>query len=280
MTTLDKTVQFRASADEKGHLAQAAEDAGMKLSPYLRSVVLARTVVVVGGSVGVVIIPATDSPTALDEQIEAAVEAAIKRLNGQAQSPAPASAGAAVVPAAEPPPAVATAAGPAPGSAPPTSPGEGGGMVGSSPSQGPPSPPIAAAVPLPAPQGEAGAIPGPGETLSDDVLEPGGPDACPHCGGTEGRHQSFCEQVRGEPPVTGTETPREPPQPEGRPIETRDQFIGRRTGEGESQIVAEAEWRQITSSGQAPAAQTAACPNCGTLKSTAAACPDCGAPPQ
>lgn len=132
----------------------------------------------------------------------------------------------------------------------------------------PPSPPSSG--------GGAGSIPGPGETES---VEPLGAGACPHCGGVDGQHQSFCEEIRGEPPVTGTEEVVTPPAPEGRPIESREQFIERRVGEGENQIVAEAEWRQMLS-GQAPAASMVACPVCGTKKSAAVDCPDCGTPPQ
>lgn len=151
-------------------------------------------------------------------------------------------------------------------------------MVGADVPQEPPAP-IAASPPPMVQSQAAGEIPGPEETLTGDAaLEPGGTGACPHCGGTDGQHQAFCESLTGEPPVEGTEAPAGPPEPEGRRIESREDFLHRRVvDEGEVRLVAEAEWRQITSSGQQP--QTASCTNCGTMKSTAVPCPDCGAPP-
>lgn len=248
---LNKTIQFRADSQEKDHLVKAAKDAGMSLSEYLRTVVLARTVVVVGEALGVVIVPATDSPTAQDQRVMAAVEGAIKTLNGQASSRAVGD------------DAARLDASPAPAQPDPESAGETS-AVGT---PAPVKPDVALSAPAPS---------GPASLVGDAALEPGGAGACPNCGGTNGQHQAFCESLTGEPPVEGTEQPAGPPEPEGRPIEAREDFLERRLGEGENVLVAEAEWRQITSSGQQP--QMAACTNCGTMKSTAIPCPDCGAP--
>ena len=120
-------------------------------------------------------------------------------------------------------------------------------------------------------------------------MEPGGAGACPDCGGRAGQHQSFCEQITGEPPVKGTEAGAPPPAPEGSPIESRTEFVERRVreqaGEGTpehaARVVAEAEWRQITSAGQQPAAPPALqpCTTCGAMKAPNAQCRDCGARP-
>lgn len=305
-----KTAQFRVTAEEDAHLRDAAEKAGLKLSDYLRAVSLTRSVVVVGEQ-ATVVIPATTSPRDADEELMGRMRAILKGLQEQDASPAPPTgspspptpSAAAPLPPSSPQPASTAAA---PDSPPPpkatSSPSEGDGMVGASSSQEPPA--AGAAAPVPA----AGAIPGSGETVirtrqdehAPGEFEPGGAAACPHCGGTEGRHQSFCEEIRGEPPVEpevpeGTEPP-QPAPPAAPAPETREQFVDRRVEEGELRVVAEAEWRQqeagVIAAPEPPAqaapqaaAPTATaerrepCPSCGTLKLPEAQCPDCGRRP-
>lgn len=148
----------------------------------------------------------------------------------------------------------------------------------------------------------AGLRPGSGETVTrtsqtdhaPGEFEPGGVAACPHCGGTEGRHQSFCEEIRGEPPVERPRPETAAPTPEAPPpaTETRERFIERRVNEGEMRVVAEAEWRQQEAGvieapeppvDAAPPPPTGdrrePCPSCGTLKLPEAQCADCGRRP-
>lgn len=150
----------------------------------------------------------------------------------------------------------------------------------------PDSPPATPASPDERDVPMVGASPSPPATAATDAagLQPGPGKTCPDCGGTEGRHQSFCEQVRGEPPVTNTE--QDAPEPTGSPVETHEHYVrrrvddqleGRNISESAAKAVAEAEWRQITS-GAAP--QQEPCPTCGTLKLPEAQCRDCGARPR
>ena len=219
--------------------------------------------------------------------------------------------------------------------APLASPGGGDGMVGTSTSQAPPADPEAAAGAIPGPgetppppsappgagagspaadpsaQGgspaaaaEPTGVPPEGagrKTLSPvggvapGELEAAGADACPGCGGVNGQHQGFCEQVRGEPPVTGTEPPVDAGAMTGSAAETREQFVNRRISEQEAegvgtagaQLVAEAEWRQIVAGGREAADPTppptqarVPCPTCGTLKLPTVPCRDCGTRPE
>lgn len=265
MAARAKTAQFRITEEEDAHLRKAATDAGFaKLSEYLRAVTLHPTVVVVSGT-QVTLIPSTITLADADEALRARFRTI---LAGLQEAPAP------------------------------TSPGEGGGMVGSAPPSAPPdgssiSPSAGAQAAISAPGPEKPSAPEPLRSPDDGVapgeLEPAGVGACPDCGGKDGQHQSFCEQVRGEPPVSGTETGGAPPAPTGSPIESREQFIERRVREQEAEgagtsaatIVAEAEWRRLTSAGQQPAAPPALqpCPTCGAMKAPTAQCRDCGARP-
>lgn len=158
-------------------------------------------------------------------------------------------------------------------------------MVGASPSD-------AAPVSNPA-KVAAGAIPGSAKTVirtrqdehAPGEFEPGGVAACPHCGGTDGRHQSFCEVVRGEPPVVETE------EAPSRAVngETKEAFLVRRVEEeGQLMVVAEAEWRSIENGSDPPpfdppsvpaAGRAEPCASCGALKLPEAQCADCGRRP-
>lgn len=307
MSKRTKTAQFRVNAEEDGHLRKAAEDAGMKLSDYLRAVCLNRSVVVVAEQ-GVVVIPAATSSSEADQELMRRLEQKIA-VAGQEENPAPqgspspiAGPSAAKPPSPAPTPAAASGSPPAAPAALETSPGGGDGMVGASASQELPA--VASQASGHDDRGAAaGAIPGSGETVlrthqeehAPGEFEPGGPDACPHCGGTEGRHQSFCEEIRGEPPVEEPEPEaKAPPQPAP---ETREQFVERRVNEGEMRVVAEAEWRQQESGvietpppppappaappqPQPPADRRQVCPSCGTLKLPEAQCADCGRRPE
>lgn len=263
MASKSKTPSFRVTPEEDAHLRQAATDAGMKLSDYLRALVLHPTVAVVAGR-DVVLIPSTITLEAADAELRATFAAILAALNSQEAGPAPATAGTpapvnGAASAATAPPAVAP---PAP-DRPPASPGEGDGMVGKPPSQ---APPTTNGAPV------AGQVPGPGETCAD-------------CGGREGRHQGWCEQITGAPPVTHTEEA--PAAAVSAGAETYEAFLARRTSEGELSVVAEAEWRQQAAAGapeippESPAAidRRAPCPSCGTLKLPEVQCIDCGARP-
>lgn len=188
----------------------------------------------------------------------------LPHLNGQTPSPAPQPptppqpGPAETAQAVLPPPSSPPGSGPAV----PTSPSEPDRMVGKPQSDEAP-------VALDA----AGSIPGSGKT-------------CPDCGGTEGRHQSFCVQVRGEAPVEIG-----PGIPTG---EGRNEFIQRRTDEqidlpkATAKTIAEAEWRhaQETPAGaellegpDVPAPVLEPCGTCGTMKLPTEQCRDCGARP-
>lgn len=308
MSKRTKTAQFRVTTEEDAHLRKAADDAGMKLSDYLRAVCLNRSVVVVSDQ-NVVVIPATTSTSEADQELMRRLEQKIAK-GGQEEKPAPqgspspaTAAPSAVKPATPAPTAAAAPASPPATPAPQSSPSEGDGMVGASASQAPPD--VGAAAPKPA----AGAIPGSGGTVirtrqdehAPGEFEPGGAEACPHCGGTDGQHHSFCQEIRGEPPVPPEDPTPDAPPPAPEPAaapETREQFVERRVDEGEMRVVAEAEWRQreagvieaepppVTSTpAQQPAAAPAGdrrqpCPSCGTLKLPEAQCADCGRRPE
>lgn len=262
MAARAKTAQFRITEEEDAHLRKAARDAGFdKLSEYLRAVTLHPTVVVVNGAT-VTLVPSTitlqDADDALRERFRAI-------LAGLKEAPAQAS------------------------------PGGEGGVVGSAPPAVPPpdgtsiSPPAGDAHPGPEKSSAPEPLRSPDDGVAPGELEPAGAGACPDCGGRDGQHQSFCEQVRGEPPVTGTEAPQGAPAPTGSPIESREQFIERRVREQEAEgagtssatIVAEAEWRQLTSAGAQSSAPPALqpCPTCGAMKAPNAQCRDCGTRP-
>lgn len=275
-STRNHTFQFRVGDAEREHLRQAAVDAGYEsASAYVRDVVLNR-IVVVANHTGVVVIPGTETPEADDQRVLDVVTRAVEAMNSAQDREPAAVESPQALPAAEPVELKPAPPASAPDPASTTSPGGGGELVGSGASH---EPPVAAAT--------AGSIPGPGETVrgreglqaAPGELEPGGPGACPGCGGTDGRHQSFCEKVTGEPPVTGTEAPTELPEAPA-VIESHEEYVARRIAEGESAVVAEAEWRQRTS-GQAPVARqtgsNVTCRVCGTVSSsTTVACPDCG----
>lgn len=117
-------IRFRVKPEEKGHLQQAAVDAGFEnLSEYLRRVVLERTVVAVKVEprLELIVIPSTATTPEQDELMRGLVDAVTAELNRQAQSPPPAaqsapeppasvptSEPAVGVPAAVPPPAAGT----------------------------------------------------------------------------------------------------------------------------------------------------------------------------
>lgn len=261
MSRKSKAAQFRITDEEDGHLRQAAEDAGMKLSDYLRAVALHPTVVVVAEE-RVVLIPSTVTLAEADERLRERFEAIrIAALqDGQGESPAPAPGSADSLAAQPPAGATLPSAEPAPGSPPatPSSPGDAAeGMVGSSSQAA-----SAAGASSEAPAALAG-------------------ETCLFCGGRDGRHQGFCEVVTGESPVS------EEAAPPGQ--ETMADYVERRVGEGELRVVAEAEWRQR---GQIPAGslveggglphevdRRVACPSCGAMKLPEAQCADCGRRP-
>lgn len=269
MAKRSKSPQFRVTPEEDEHLRQAAKDADMKLSDYLRAVVLHATVVVVDG-MSVTLIPSTVTLAEADEALRARFRAILLQLQGQGESPASSEAAACLPqqpPAPGSPPATPAPPEP-PRAAPPSSPGTADqGTVGASSS---------AAAPAPAPGGDAGASPG--EHEPEHELAVSSIERCAHCGGTEGRHQSFCETVRGEPPVA----PAAAEADSGKAA-----YVAARVGEGEMQVVAEAEWRQRQAQPDAaPALQPTAvdaakqpCPSCGTMKLPAVQCPDCGRRP-
>jgi hypothetical protein len=305
MSKRTKTAQFRVTEEEHAHLYKAAADAGLKPSDYFRALTLHPTVVVVGEQ-EVVVVPSTITTAAADEALRARLRAILIQLKGQGESPEPGANAASMAPPAAP----------APGSPPATPPSPAGGpdgMVGTSSSSAP-APSQEAAGADPGPSGEQASAPpsadsepsaagsekeqgtvpaapldpppGPLSSASPDAAAaaagagpppPAGSEVCPHCGGAEGRHQSFCEVVRGEPPVP-PEGGEATPQPSD-----MDRYVEQRVSEGELRIVAEAEWRnrQGGPPPQAPQQRPAleACPTCGTMKLPDAQCPDCGRRP-
>lgn len=252
---------FRITQEESEHLRQAAKDAGLVFSDYLRALTLDRTVLAVG-PVELTVIPAATTSPEEDLRIEARIAELIRvAATGQAQSaPAPDE-----TPAPATAPVVPTPAHSEPA---PPSPSEPDGMAGASTSGSATEPAVGVA------------------TGRDAQNDPGSAKTCPHCGGRNGQHQSFCETITGESPVT------DPAPTPG--VETREQFVARRVSEGEIAAVAEAEWRQL-STGPAPdpapvaaAAPAAAapppaalapCPSCATMKNPAAQCRECGRRP-
>lgn len=275
---------FRITDEEDKHLRQASVDAGYaKFSEYLRALTLERTILAVGAD-QLVVIPAASTSIEDDKRIEARIAALVEAANGQAQG-APAPDQPPVAPA--PAPVVPPPAHPEPA---PSSPREPDGTVGASPpDEAPAAPPpsLPAADSLPA----AGSQPGSAETSSvpPSPGAPAGPTPpaqgiCPHCGGREGQHQSFCETITGESPVTA------PAVAAG--VETHEQFVARRVSEGEISAVAEAEWRQLATgpvpdpapvaapaAAAPPPAALAPCSSCGTMKNPAAQCRECGRRP-
>lgn len=298
-----KAAQFRISPEEDQHLRHACLDAGFdQLSEYLRAVLLEGTTVSVGQH-RVVVIPSTTSEVADDEYIHQKLRAILAGLRESssasegggmvgalpsqsppAQAAAP-SAGSPENQASAPRSAGATpAAGPdenGQGSPHGAIPGEFEGTPASRDSQ-----PEATATPA---SGAESPLPAERKTPSPAPVPFTGSAPCPDCGGTGGRHQSFCAQITGEPPVQGTEEAPDAP-------ETERAFLDRRVAEQEADgigtsaalIVAEAEWRKATAApagSSLPAAAPPApeiqqpCPTCGAMKTPSQQCRDCGTRP-